>query len=648
MLLLFAVLLLAVVAHPMGPLPTFFRYTPKDLTKAEQEQVDKYVETLNNYNSIKDTCKQCLSELSLGQEIVKKNRDLIPPVFTEWCKQNKILLDIDCETTYGRITADSSTLGVDFANMLSLMNVSSIDGQYYCYYKRSRACELPETPDFDMLDWFSDPPANLAPVEDSGETFNVLHISDHHMELAYKVGAEANCTDAGMCCTPHNYNKESLPDWFYQEHVGNNYLSLYDDGYYDTSYHKGNKISADKNVWHPLTLFGAYECDSPELLVNSSLKSVADFQKQSGISFDFAIFTGDLVDHLENWYTSFEYVVEDEKRLFRDMKAWLGDIPVYSAMGNHDTYPYGQIAPKLSGFRNKYTWNSDLMAELWEDYNWIDKKTAQEVRTHDCGFSVTTRHGLKIISLNLNTYYQKNYYAYWNMEQPDTFGTLRWLNEELKDLEKKGQRVWIMSHIPMNEYDALPLPAQVFSKIIKRYLPTTVAGLFFGHTHKDQFSVLYASNGAEMSDPVNFMWISQSVSPIYGNNPGWRYYEVDKKSFNVMNSHNFYTNLSATFDNNGEEPQWEYLYSAREALDVQGNWPKEAPLNATFWARVAEDLKENNVTASKYSEFLTRRSPDTPDCAKGECRSFHCYATTFTHQDRVACLNSQGLKATFY
>ena len=138
----------------------------------------------------------------------------------------------------------------------------------------------------------------------------------------------------------------------------------------------------------------------------------------------------------------------------------------------------------------------------------------------------------------------------------------------------------------------MPLPSKLYAEIVERFSPYTIAGIFFGHTHLDQFEILYAGSGSEaktIENVLNVGWISQAVTPWVENNPSWRYYTVDKKTFSIMDSFNFYTNLNETFSNNGLEPVWRFEYSAREAYNI--TWPVTSPLNGTYWHKVAEKVK---------------------------------------------------------
>ncbi|GMF05444.1 unnamed protein product [Ambrosiozyma monospora] len=231
------------------------------------------------------------------------------------------------------------------------------------------------------------------------------------------------------------------------------------------------------------------------------------------------------------------------------------------------------------------------MAEMWTDYEWLNAEEAQLVRTHYTGFSVTTKRGLKVVSLNSNCWYIKNHYLYANMTgDPDQFGLFQFLIDELVESEANDQRVWIIWHIPVLDPDTLAIPAKIWTDIVERFSPYTIAAMFNGHTHRDEFSLLYKGNGTDSSakteeNLINFSWISQAVTPIVENNPGWRYYSIDTETFSVMDSFNYYTKLNETFYNSGDAPVWEFENSARDAYGVQ-DWPATSPLNATYWHKI--------------------------------------------------------------
>lgn len=588
------------------------------------------------------SCDQCITRLAIGKSLALVRPDLVPKVFTTWCLDTGHWSNATCISTFSRNTVEASYTGTNFADMLSLMDPFDYDGQLYCYYKESKLCEKPKTPNITLSDMW--PPKQkkhfLAPEPSGNDTFNVLHISDFHLQLDYVIGSEANCTTS-MCCTPHSRNKNTSSSAKGYEGIWN---SFYESSYAENgTFIRGPYIDVFQNssIWMPAPTWGHYRCDPPEILINSSLDSIVEYSKEKSLDFEFAIFTGDLVDNDELKYTNYEMTVQSEEVVYRDIKAKLDRLPVYCVMGNHDTFPYGELAQENHGFSNYFSWNAELMADLWEDYQWLDTKASQYARKHYTGFSVETKLGLKIISLNSNVWYRKNHYAFWNASQPDTFGQFEFLINELVESEAKDQRVWIITHIPFAT-DALPLPSKLYAEIVERFSPYTIAGIFFGHTHLDQFEILYAGSGSEaktIENVLNVGWISQAVTPWVENNPSWRYYTVDKKTFSVMDSFNFYTNLNETFSNNGLEPVWKFEYSAREAYNI--TWPETSPLNGTYWHKVAEKVKTSVEYRQLYQNYAKRFSPYVPNCSKtSTCDKDYCFLTSFTIDQYDDCIKN--------
>ncbi|GAV29343.1 hypothetical protein PMKS-002825 [Pichia membranifaciens] len=601
------------------------------------------LQSIDNSTDV-DSCEKCKSRLLYGKAIAISRPDLIPTIFEKWCLDTGNFSAKTCSTNYHRNTADNSTTGSNFADLLTLIDPLSIDAEYWCAYKAGGQCNAPELPQNLSIAhlWnYTKPEKAYNVLAPGSDIMKILHISDFHIELDYTVGAEANCT-ASMCCTPHSKAAKNAVS-ANQTSIDDLYTALFKGSYYDLdgTYHKGEKITALSNISVPATTFGNYVCDAPEVLINSSLHSIADFQISNNISFDFAIFTGDLVDHDEIQYTSYEQCIEAETVIFNDIKNVFDLIPIYPVLGNHDTFPYGQLAPQKSGFQSKFDWNANLIADLWMDYDWIDIDEAQEAKTHYTGYSVNTKSGLKVIAFNSNAWYQKNEYAYINtVEDPDYFGVFEFLVNELLESESKDQRVWIIFHIPVSQ-TMLPPQAKLFTELVERFSPYTIAHIFNGHTHRDEFQILYQNNNGTVeskkeSELINFTWITQAVTPWVQNNPAWRYYEIDTETFQVMDVHNYYTRLNETFTTEAD-PVWEYLYSPRKAYPVE--WPKTSPLNATYWHRVYQSMLNDVSVLQTYEGNAKRWSPYTSDCAAdGSCDWDLCYVSSFTEDEYETCL----------
>jgi sphingomyelin phosphodiesterase len=180
--------------------------------------------------------------------------------------------------------------GPYLAQLYTKMSQTTGDMQAWCYYQ-FRACPAPPVIQINEADWFSAKPENGVSPEPSGETINVLHLSDWHLDPRYDIGSEANCTEP-LCCRPYSTNI----------HLNTDYT----------------------NSSVPASRFGSLLCDSPADLAISVFSEMPNFINMSHIAF--SIFTGDIVSHDPVDQLSREYVEYEETVTYQTFKAWLGNI----------------------------------------------------------------------------------------------------------------------------------------------------------------------------------------------------------------------------------------------------------------------------------------------------------------------------------
>ena len=72
-------------------------------------------------------------------------------------------------------------LGPYLAQLYAKMSQSTGDMQAWCYYQ-FQTCTLPPLIQINESDWFSPKPEGAVPPKPSGETINVLHLSDWHID----------------------------------------------------------------------------------------------------------------------------------------------------------------------------------------------------------------------------------------------------------------------------------------------------------------------------------------------------------------------------------------------------------------------------------------------------------------------------------
>ncbi|WFD40527.1 uncharacterized protein MJAP1_003513 [Malassezia japonica] len=280
--------------------------------------------------------------------------------------------------------------------------------------------------------------------------------------------------------------------------------------------------------------------------------------------------------------------------------------------------PDNNLTSLPDGRANQFSWDWDYISKLWHNEGWINSTTANEVRTHYGGYSITPRQGLRVITFNTDFWYNGNAFAFINTSNPDVSGVLRFVTDELQAAEDAGQRVWVVGHVlpGWDGYSSLDRPTNLFYQIVTRY-SHTIAAMFFGHTHEDQFAVYYHNTNGNSSsasrkteDAVAISYISPSITPLTNMNPGIRVLEVDPETYEVVDYAQYYTPLQKVQKEKETKNGlvWYHLYSARATYgDFKGSvaagnysnvvqlngtkWPSDAPLNATFWSAVADEVE---------------------------------------------------------
>ena len=599
------------------------------------------------------TCKLCRSGLATLKELVLIDPELLPSVVEDLCQSFNLAslygIANQCAGVLGR-----NNYGAIAAQVLAYgdFDGDSYDGQNFC--SLAGLCEHPDyklSEDF-LNKWFGgsrhvpddvkarwEKKASKPAGKKGGRReLRVPHLSDIHVDPRYLVGSEANCQmgDTIQCCriNSRNYGKYAGPvAW---GHV------------------KPWMIDQPANYW------GAYMCDTPWSLVGASLEAMEHLQ---GDGYDLALFTGDITAHDDLQHYSRDFVLYSQQAVMDTLKAHLGDTTLLTTLGNHDSSPENIYAPHNlpDGRGNQFSWDSEYVAKLWQSKGWLDNDAADQVREHYGGYSISPRKGLRVISLNTDFWYKYNFLNYIHSSNPDPSGILRFLTDELFAAEKAGERVWIIGHVltGWSGSEALDNPSNLFYQIVSRFAPHTIAHIFFGHTHEDQFQVFYRNdNGdaatADRSTPhaVSNAFVAPSITTYQKLNPTFRIYKVDEETYDVLDFDQYYTDVSGfdhlTSSNADHGPVWRHLFNARAAYGNFGKsqdagkysapvkldngwWPESAPLNGSFWSAVADEVSVNPDLMYRFSENQSRKSPKAKKCTSDECRKENeCYMRSGT------------------
>ena len=629
-----------------GPVPPYDAASPipdpfTPLKPSNQTEVYFYnkiagiVANGSNYTTKCDKCKAAtmvMTEAAISQPV---------SVVTD-------LLIRVCNLTHPQIYAKTCQaefsgvggIGPYYTQLFARMSDVTGDYQAWCFYNFD-TCPIPPTIEIDESKYFSPKPPSASVVpEPSGKNIDVLHISDWHLDPRYDIGSEANCSQY-LCCRPYSTNTKL-----------------------DT---------AVNNASVPASRFGYLYCDTPPDLALSSFKSMRQFFNPKNLAF--TIFTGDIVSHDNDDQLSRAYVEYEEQVTYEVFKAEMGEVPIYPTLGNHDSLPEAFNTPNNikpgGGAANAFSWNYKLLSGLWQQSGWITAPEARHASLHYGAYAHTTAQGLRIISINTDfvsilksifipsanylQWYKDNVFNYFNFTNPDQSGILRYLIKELEACERKNQRAWIIGHV-LSGYDGsngLPNPTALFYSIVVRFSPSTIAGVFFGHTHEDQIQLFYdyaegsITNGVrnttdvDYSKPLTVGYIGPSITPLTGNNAGYQLYHVDAKTFEITGIQTYFANVSEA--NIWTTPVWKYEYDARSTYNVNGTWPAKAPLNATFWDDVTYSMLSNQSLVETYNFLETKSSAVTKNCSSAACgRQKVCYIRSGSGALGYACPYKNG------
>ncbi len=275
---------------------------------------------------------------------------------------------------------------------------------------------------------------------------------------------------------------------------------------------------------------------------------------------------------------------------------------VYGTAGNHEASPVNGFQPNSEG--NKVQWVYDLLSSHWSQ--WIGEEAATEADKTGAYSTKFPGGNLRIISLNTNMYYRSNFWLFEKAMERDPNGQIAWLVHELDAAEKAGERVYIMGHMPLGGSDTFHDQSNYLDQIINRY-SSTIAAMFYGHTHMDQFQISYSDYSQRLaSNAVMMSYIAPSLTPTSGM-PSFRVYDVDPVTFAVLDITTYIADMTnAAFQTTG--PVWTKLYSAKEAYGPAVNPPVTDPnaeLTPAFWHQVTEAFESNQ---SLLDAYISRKS----------------------------------------
>lgn len=578
-------LALGLVARAAGS-PEDSSLSPRDITHFERAlEARGLAEDI--WNQIKNaaTCTACQGILVLLKGLAVFGDGAFVDVTTAVCKLANVEDDDVCE---GTIALEGPIIAKSIRNM----DLGSTTSQLFCGSFLG-LCPEPAVPQW-KIPFPSPKPQTGRPAPSGKKPLKVVQYSDIHIDPLYVAGSTTNCTKP-ICCRP----------------------------YTDADEPGTSTTPAGPN--------GDHKCDTPLSLELSMYQAIKETVPDAALT----LFTGDIVDHAI-WNTSQPYNEKQISDAYGHMSQYLG--LVYGTAGNHEANPTNAFPPK--SISNSSQWVYDALSDEWT--RWVGVAAESQIQSIGAYSTRYPSGNLRIISLNTNFYYRMNFWLYQEELERDPDGQVQWLVNELDAAEKAGERVYIIGHMPPGEGDAFHAGSNYIDQVVNRY-STTIAAMFFGHTHVDHFEISYSDyNSRDASHAVMTSYICPSLTPTSGM-PSFRVYDVDPETFAVLDTTTYIADMTDTaFQTTG--PVWKKSYSAKETYGSRLSPPVTDPgaeLTPAFWHNVTALFESSSDLFDKYISLKSRGWSVEP--CTGECKTLELCKLRAARSENNCVVVSPGL-----
>jgi sphingomyelin phosphodiesterase acid-like 3 len=378
--------------------------------------------------------------------------------------------------------------------------------------------------------------------------------------------------------------------------------------------------------------------DTNYALLKSSLAEIKSINQSE--KSQFALILGDFLahhfreqyvlashDHTAQGYQDF--VKKTLQFLTLEIRQAIPEGDVYPAVGNNDTYTGDySVIPRGAFLRDTaMTW-SHLMKDPENQRNLLTNFPKGGY------YAVTVPNNKKQRILVLNTVLFSSS-AKGAATVQAARDELIWLHAELAKAAAEKQSVLLAFHIPVgiNVYKTLmslfggvkefwrPEYSIAFDKELRTF-PDTLRGMLPGHIHMDSFQVVGLNEFAEI--PVSF---TPSISPIFGNNPGFKLYSYDPETFKLVNYDTYFYSL----DEDASHRHWQKEYNFKQVY--------HPPCPQCDLTHGIKQITQANALASSYQHYYavgTNAQPITKD--HHWVPYYWCDIFSINQQDYQTCL----------
>ncbi len=315
------------------------------------------------------------------------------------------------------------------------------------------------------------------------------------------------------------------------------------------------------------------------------------------------------------------------------------EIPIIFTLGNNDSYSGDYKLKPNSAFlidTADLFYNSFLLEST-------DKNRYLSTYTSGGYYSVTTNDE-KILFISMNSVFFSKHSEYECLDSDDNIATqeLEWLEESLKTAEVNNQKVYILTHIPIgidvysSVYTYMNKEGKIsgakidwkdscqskFLDISREYI-SSIETIFSGHTHMDQYQLIFSTKSNEVVADITI----PAISPEFGNNPSFKVFTFDEENWKLLD----YKSLVYDINNSQADFNTYYTFSKK--------YKKYASLSEGLISLYPQ-LKTNVKDKESYTHLYYSGHDESNPINKISWPAYWCGVGVVSKEAFVECVNS--------
>jgi hypothetical protein len=329
-----------------------------------------------------------------------------------------------------------------------------------------------------------------------------------------------------------------------------------------------------------------------------------------------------------------EAFADNTLSFFMDLvRSSVGSVPVMFVLGNADSYL--GLAPEPSFLaKNAETFYAKFVKGAVDHAEFLTTfKSGGYYSAEPAG------SGVMVIALNTTTFVP--YLKEWEQSAVDI--ELAWLDARLAAAKGAGKKVWLLMHVPPgadiyttattdfkgNQTSTVtmmwdPAYQTTFLQIVAKY-PGLIAMTLAAHTHMDEFRIY---------SPGNVLEITPSITPYFGNNPGFRVFSIAKDTLKPVD----YISFNYALASNPKQFNQYYIFS--DAYGMKG------PLDSSLVQLSSELLTNKDKQALYRAHYFSGHNYSIPatgtfkQIADANWPVYYCGSEKMNLLEFVSCMKS--------